>query len=278
MQKQITSIRLTNQAQPILEIKNKAASARISLFGGQLLSFIPRHDGRERLWLSSKAIWDGSKPIRGGVPICWPWFGDHPDKQYSAHGYVRCRIWQLLESSESEHSTNLILAPLDSQGAGVDGQASLLLNITIGIELSIKLITSNIGDHAFSYTCALHSYFKVQNIHNVNLTGLKGEYADKPSGFKRFLTPHPYRFTEETDRIHLNAANKVCIVEETLETEVYSDGHDSIVVWNPWQENSTQLADMENEDYKHMLCVETAVTKGITLEPGASHVLEQKII
>tara|TARA_R110000772_G_scaffold38354_22_gene90569 strand:+ start:523 stop:1434 length:912 start_codon:yes stop_codon:yes gene_type:complete len=277
MSKLAPSIKLIQEVQPQLLINNAAASARISLFGGQVLSFIPRHDGRERLWLSNKAVWDGSQSLRGGVPVCWPWFGQHPDGQHPAHGFVRNRLWQCLESSDTENSSSLILSPTDSQGAGFDGLASLTLSITVGSELNIKLITTNLGTRSFIYTCALHSYFNVQDISEVELDGLSGKYADKLSGFKLFDTPNPYRFTTETDRIHLNPHRKVSIIEKGLKTVVNSEGHDSIVVWNPWQQNSIQLNDMDNDGYKYMLCVETAVTKGKSIKPGDQHVIEQTI-
>ncbi len=262
---------------PVLEVENAAASARISLFGGQVLSYIPKHDMRDRLWLSKKAIWDGSKSIRGGVPICWPWFGQHPDNSQSMHGYVRTRMWQVQVSNQHENSTSLTLAPLDCQGAGFDAKASLSLRLTIGAELSMKLVTTNIDTKPFTYTCALHSYFNVEDIHKTGLSGLSGDYADKPRDFRIFPTPEPYRFTEETDRIHLTSAAKVNIISETFQIAILSAGHDSIVVWNPWHENSALLEDMENDGYRKMLCVETAITSGKSLAPGDSHVIEQII-
>ena len=277
MHKPSPCVKLLQQAQPILSIENTAATALISLFGGQILSYVPVRDGRERLWLSDKTIWDGSQPLRGGVPVCWPWFGDHPDKQYPIHGYVQRRLWQCVASTEYDDSTCITLEPEDCQGEGFNGQASLSLELNIGTELSIKLTTGNIGSKTFSYTAALHSYFKVQDIGATVLTGLSGQYADKPRGFKIFTTPRPYRFSEETDRIHLTTAGKVSIVEKNNNIDVFSRGHDSIVVWNPWRENSSQLADMQSGAYQHMLCVETALTKGKILKPDEQHIIAQKI-
>lgn len=193
------------------------------------------------------------------------------------HGYVRTRMWQLQDSSPHENSTSITLVPLDCQGPGFDAEASLSLCITIGVELSMKLVTTNIDTKLFTYTCALHSYFHVEDISRTELSGLSGDYADKPRGFTIFQTPDPYRFTEETDRIHLNPAPEVSIMNETSQTTVLSEGHDSIVVWNPWRENSVLLEDMENDGYRQMLCVETAITKGKSMAPGESHVIEQII-
>lgn len=271
------NIKLSDGALPVLEVENATASAKISLFGGHLLSYIPKHDNCDRLWLSKKAILDGSKSIRGGVPVCWPWFGQHPDKNFGMHGYVRTRMWQVQNSTDNENSTSITLVPLDCYGPGFDARASLSLCLVIGSELSMKLVTTNIDTKLFTYTCALHSYFNVEDISKALISGLGGDYADKPRGFKVFPTPVPYRFTEETDRIHLSPAAKVSIINETSQTTILSEGHDSIVVWNPWHENSVLLEDMENDGYRQMLCVETAITLGKSLAPDESHAIEQII-
>ncbi len=280
-----TGITLLDQPQAMLVIENANASATISLFGGQVLSFIPKHDGRDRLWLSKKAIWDGSKSLRGGIPICWPWFGDHKEKQYPAHGYVRTLLWKCIEIKEEgdgeNQLTQITLVPIipfnDASEFGFAGKASLKLDISIGRELSLVLSTTNIGEEAFSFTSALHTYFSISDIKQTELKGLSEDYSDKPRNYKIFSSPSPYRFSEETDRIHLNPVSKVEIIEVKAQSSVYSEGHDSIVVWNPWQENSRQLNDMEDDDYINMLCVETAITQGVLLEPGITKNLKQSI-
>ena len=289
-----SSISLTNQGQPILEVDNASATARISLFGGHVLSFIPKHDGRERLWLSEKAIWDGSKPIRGGTPVCWPWFGtykedgarkgdgsdshSYPSHDYPSHGYVRTRMWSCLEAIDEDDATLIALTPFSSVGEGFSGQASVSLLIRVGSDLTIQLCTKNIGSEPFTYTNALHTYFNISDINQTELLGLSGDYADKPSNFAIMQTPILYAFSEETDRIHLNPVEKVAIQEPGAMTEIKSRGHDSIVVWNPWKELSESMADMPDDGYQNMLCVETAITQGMLLQPEESHLMEQIII
>ncbi|MFT4746307.1 MAG: glucose-6-phosphate 1-epimerase, partial [Congregibacter sp.] len=97
----------------VLHISNAFATAEISLFGGHVLSFKPKHDARERLWISQSALFDGKKAIRGGIPICWPWFGDHScNNDVAAHGYVRTQTWQVLNSEETDLGTTINLKPL----------------------------------------------------------------------------------------------------------------------------------------------------------------------
>lgn len=274
----ISEGRLNDRVTP-LEVENAAGRATISLFGGQVLSFTPKHDGRERLYLSKLARLDGSKSIRGGIPVCWPWFGAHKqDSTQPAHGYARTRQWRLIESQESVEQTVLLLQAEDSSGPGFSGTARLQLRISIGSHLELQLLTTNIGNAAFPLCCALHTYFAVYDIRQTQLEGLTGEYSDKTRDWGHFATPVPYGFSEETDRIHLQPSPLVEIMQDSgARTRVESSGHDSIVVWNPWTECARNFPDMEAQDYTKMLCVETALTQGHAVEPGQTHTLVQRI-
>ena len=262
----------------MLIIDNEHAHATISLFGAHILSFTPKHDKVQRLWLSKNALLDGKHPIRGGIPICWPWFGAHAtNAELSSHGYVRNQNWHIVDCQDSEQCTKISLRPSITTGLGFDGQAQLTMIITVGAELRIQLVTENTGDSAFNYTGALHTYFHVDDINDCELTGLTGEYLDKLQDFKRFDTPTPYRFNQETDRVHLATPKELAITSGNHLTHIESAGHDSIVVWNPWSEKSVSMQDMEDDGFQKMLCVETAVTQGQQVLPGQSHTLEQVI-
>lgn len=262
----------------ILKIDNQFAQAEIALFGGHLLSFKPKHDNRERLWVSQNAVLDGKKAIRGGIPICWPWFGDHKEPQYSAHGYVRNQKWTIVNSQEIDAGTQIILKPNTCMGEGFSGNVELQLIVVVGKTLSIQLITKNVGDTEISYNCALHSYFSVSDIKLIELLGLEGKYLDKTRAFDSFDTPIPYQFSEETDRVHLHKAPEVSIVDGQNITKVQSKGHDSMIVWNPWQDKSISMGDMADDSYLTMVCIETAVTQGQKIAAGQTHMLEQVIV
>lgn len=265
----------------ILEINNRFAKAQISLFGGHILSFKPSSDNRERLWLSDNVILDNVKPLRGGVPVCWPWFSDshnQPDKDLPSHGWVRNQQWDLLDTEDSEQGTRLILSPKNFNGPGFKGEASLKLVVLVGQKMSIELITENIGKDSFSYTCALHTYFAVDEISSTELVGLEGLYKDKTRDWQSFETSEKYTFSEETDRVHLSTPESLSIkLNQNDRTEILSYGHDSVVVWNPWKENAVKMKDMNNDGYKTMLCVETAVTQGQQVLPGQLHKICQTI-
>jgi glucose-6-phosphate 1-epimerase len=262
----------------LLHIENAFASAEISLFGGHILSFKPKHDNRERLWVSQNALFDGKKAIRGGVPICWPWFGDHTNNaDLAAHGYVRTQKWEILSTEETDTGTVITLKPQTSEGDGFEGKTQLTLVVHVGHELNIQLRTTNLADTLLTYNCALHSYFAIPNINQCELLGLSEQYSDKTRDYQMFDTPTPYRFHEETDRVHLQQPRKLTIIDGQLKTDILSSGHDSIVVWNPWQDKSISMGDMANDSYLTMLCVETAITQGQEVRAGETHLLEQII-
>jgi len=272
-----TSI-ITRDKVQILQIDNSLAKAEISLFGGHFLSFIPKHDDRERLWVSDKAIFDGKKAIRGGIPICWPWFGDHTcNTDVAAHGYVRTQMWSIFNTQETDKGTTITLKPQTSAGDGFEDNAQLTLVVRVGKQLNIQLRTTNLGDNPLTYNCALHSYFAVSDIKKCELFGLSEQYTDKTRGYQMFDTPKIYQFSEETDRVHKEQPISLTIIDEKIKTDILSSGHDSIVVWNPWQDKSISMGDMADDSYLTMLCVETAVTQSQTVNAGETHILKQII-
>jgi glucose-6-phosphate 1-epimerase len=263
----------------VLDIENAHATATISLLGAQVLSFKPKHDGRERLFVSDKAVMDGSKPVRGGIPVCWPWFGAHKaNPDFPAHGFVRSRVWNFVSHEDDDTCTRVILEAADTTHPGFEGTASLRLEVLLCKELTLKLHTRNTGSAPCKLTMALHTYFSVDDVRASQLEGLRGTYSDKTRDWAMLETPAPYTFTEETDRVHLHAAPELRIVTPHATTTIRSAGHDSIVVWNPWTTGVGKFADMSSEGWQRMLCVETAVTQGLQLAPNEAHVLQQTII
>jgi glucose-6-phosphate 1-epimerase len=267
----------------LLLIENDHATAEISLFGGQVLSYCPKSDSnhdnnRDLIWVSPESCWDLSKPVRGGVPICWPWFGQSSDPELPSHGYVRNQNWALQNVLEDEHATTLLLTPASTNGPGFEAAASLELRISIGRELTLTLSTLNAGHEPFELSCALHTYFRVSDVNRVRLNGLSGIYRDKTRSWSEFFTPEPYTITEETDRVHQNPVPEVLIVDSGFDHNIsaQSAGHDSIVVWNPW-DKAALMSDISPDAYINMLCVETALTRGFTLKPGSIHNLVQTI-
>ena len=263
----------------VLTITNHFGTCEVALYGAHVTSYIPK-DGRERLWMSPNAIWDGTKPLRGGIPVCWPWFGDNHGQEKGllpAHGFLRDQLWHLVSVTETDSGTSISLAPTTTNGPGWNAQTSVILEVNLSDTLVIKLTTTNQGQAPVNIGGALHSYFTVNDIVDTQLTGLSGDYKDKTRDFALLPTPELYRIEEETDRIHLHPSPEVDIHCGDTKTRVKSNGHDSVVVWNPWKENSLKMVDMSDDGYKFMVCVETALTQGFELQPGKSHALTQTI-
>lgn len=263
-----------------VNIENEFASAKISLFGGHVLSFIPAADNKERLWVSPHAYLNGERPIRGGIPICWPWFAnDHgrDDGELPSHGFLRTQVWKLVNSTEDSKGTTVELAPSFTRAEGFEYDCSVTLRVHVGENLQVSLETENTGVIPFSFNTALHTYFHVENIKHTELKGISGDYKDKLDDWAVKPTPAPYTIDAETDRIHLSAVKQTTIaVDDKDFTEVLSQGNDSLVVWNPWQ-SAASISDMDPFGYNHMVCVESSVTKGLELAPGEKAELVQTV-
>jgi glucose-6-phosphate 1-epimerase len=263
-----------------LDIDHTLGFVKLCTFGAQVLSYVPASDGVERLFVSPHACMNGEKAIRGGIPICWPWFSDaHGQAQGSlpAHGFMRTRVWHLTYEECTEDKVELHLQPSSTQGPGFNAAASLTLKIVLSDSLELSLVTHNVGHDAFQFDTALHTYFYVDDIRQVTLEGLTGDYLDKTMQWAKAETPSPYCVVGEVDRIHLTPAPSVEInIASKRRTTVMSRGHDSIVVWNPWL-GAASISDMDAFGFKHMICVETAVTQHKILAPGESHLLVQQI-
>ena len=286
----------------VLEITNKHCHAKLSLFGAHLISFIPNKDRRERLWLSETAVFDKSKAIRGGIPICWPWFADiypqHQQRenkgqtldspsQYPAHGFVRTQDWKVTAIEESDSETKIILQASRLGMFGFEKSLSAEVEFTFAEKCTVKLRSKNLSSLPQTLTAALHSYFNVGDISVAAIKGIQGKYIDKLQGNLLCDSPSQYHIQEEVDRIHLTDENnpmetlrlsfKEATSSSIQEMELTQQGHDSVIVWNPWIEKSAKMADMQPEAYKNMLCIETAITSPYCLLPGDTHVLEQVI-
>lgn len=270
----------------ILEIENTAAKARISLFGGHVLSFIPKHDNKDRLWLSPLTKLDTSEAIRGGVPVCWPWFSnqfpsDHltsSELRLPSHGYARTRFWHLHSiNCVSPELTEVTLTFEANDMPGFPHQAKLQYQITIGKELTLSVEIQNLDGHDFDFTGALHTYFSTDNVENAEVLGLTGDYKDKTQGFDRFETPAHYKITGEVDRVHLTDESRVTIREGQMNTFIEMLGHDSVVVWNPGSDLAKTMGNVSETGFPKFLCIEAAITSEKTVAAKSSHNLIQKI-
>ena len=249
---------------PFIEIKNNSATALISIYAAQVLSFQPIDATEDLLFLSEQSCYEVGKAIRGGIPICWPWFGSDPqDVEGLSHGFVRNDYWTVIDVSALspfETKVTLNFTPSNPSDTTWPYDYALELQISIGSELRLELLTRNLGDQAFTITQAFHSYFKVGNIEQVQILGLEGaEYLDKCDEDTQKYQTELLMINAEVDRIY-NGLEKTLIIDDAAlqrRIEIRSSSHKSTVVWNPWLIRSEELEDLAADSYQSFLCLET---------------------
>ena len=264
---------------PVIEVFNRYASVLICLQGAHLLSWIPK-DKEDVIWLSEDASFKPGKSIRGGVPVCWPWFGAHETQSsYPAHGFARTTLWQIVSTETMEDGgtkITLTIRPSSNCEEMWPADTSLQYQITIGRKLELELITINNGMQPITIGQALHTYFRVSDVSNILLFGLDDtDYLDKLDGFKRKVQYGPVTVEQEVDRVYLDTASDCVIEDKTLQRNIViiKCGSHSTVVWNPWREVAEKMGDLGKDGFKKMLCVESANAADdvVTIEPGKEH-------
>ena len=250
---------------PIIEVSNEYATASISVYAGHILSFKPVGQDEDIIFLSSKVDYQLGKAIRGGTPICWPWFGPDPEaKERPNHGFVRNRLWQMREViSTPDGATKITLGLVDTPETRKiwDYSFDFAIAITVGTVLTVELITRNTGEQSFKITQALHTYFKIGDLSQVAVLGLKGrEYIDKVAGGQQKTQSGEVTFAGECDRIYLDVQPELVIDDPSLnrKIKVTATNSKTAIVWNPGAEISAKMADLGDQDYEHFVCVETA--------------------
>lgn len=266
---------------PLVELRIGGASARISLNGAQLLGWQPAGE-REVIWVSPASAPMPGRSIRGGTPVCWPWFGtDSSSLGRPAHGFVRGVPWQVAWSrataAESAIALRYRTAP-ETAGLWPHEAEAMLTVSLIADTLTLSLTTTNTGASAFSLTEALHTYFAVTDIAETHVDGLDGcGYIDAVGTWTRRRQQGAVTFSGEVDRIYLDPPGDIVIADGAGGRRIHIDasGSRSAVVWNPWIDKSARLGDMGTDGYTRMLCVETAnaADDAIALAPGAAHTL-----
>lgn len=270
-----------------LEIRHPAFSADLLLQGAQLIHYAPSGENNW-LWLSDLVEYKQGTSLRGGIPVCWPWFGNasmNPDavkshiadaEEAPAHGFARTRLWLLSDIYEDADEVVVTLTLNDTQHP--QWQADLAVEAEFRFtssSVSVVLATTNNGETAVSFSQALHTYFPTSDIHNTRITGFDGEsYLDTLEGWQRKSQQGDIRFSGETDRIYFGEETLSLVTPQHI-TDLSCQGSQSAVVWNPWVKKSQRLSQFAADDYQRMFCVETAnaADDAVTLAAGDEHVL-----
>jgi len=265
----------------VADIDNEHCTASIALQGAHLLSWTPKNE-QPVIWMSPDALFTKGKSIRGGIPVCWPWFGAHVNESsFPAHGFARTSSWQVITTDSLEDGGSHISFRLDTSGDSPlwPHITTCKLDIKLGKTLEMALTTDNNGDKPVTIGQALHTYFAVGDIRSTTVHGLDGRpYLDKPDGFRRKLQHGAISFSTETDRIYLETTDECLIEDQTLNRIIHIEksGSASTIVWNPWQKRAEQMGDLGNDGYLNMLCVESANAADdvATINSGCSRTLK----
>lgn len=263
----------------VIDVTTPFSAARIALQGAHVMTWQPKSQ-KPVIWLSQAAKFAPGKSIRGGVPICWPWFGPHATESgYPGHGFARTIPWLLLEAHRlPDRRVRLVFEPqLDETCRAQWPHASTVrFTVTLGQELVVSLATTNTGSTSFTLGQALHTYFAVGDVHRIEIAGLEGcRYIDKVDGGKRKKQQGRVTIVGEVDRIYLDTAGCCGIIDPAWKRTILitSTGSRSTVVWNPGKEKAARMGDFGRQGEDRMVCVETANAADdvITLAPGETH-------
>ena len=262
----------------MIEVDNGLARALVSPYGGQVLSYRPTGAAEDLLFVSERAWFEAGREIKGGVPICWPWFGVDPERRGRViHGFARLRPWTLFATGTlPDGATRISLTSRDDPATQAlwPHPFGLRVDITLGATLTVQLTTGNLGDRPFTITQGLHSYFRVGDATRVRVLGLDGcTYIDKAAGAGDALVVQegPVTVAAEVNRIYESVPPVLTIEDPVLGRRIRLRSRHSAtaVVWNPWVENARAMADLDDADYRRMLCVETVNTAAEVIEVPA---------
>ena len=268
-----------------IKVRNRAASAEILKLGAHVVSFKPAN-GAELLWMSERSKFEVGKAVRGGIPICWPWFGPNPDdSSLPAHGLARIMLWNYVGSEEPDDETTVCtfsLSDSEETRAKWPHAFELTLKVTVSHTLAVELTTANTGKEPFTISQALHTYFAVGDISKVKVTGFENkDYVEKAGGINepRTMPNAPVTFDSEVDRVYKSAPGPFAIEDAATGRiiAIANEGSNSAVTWNPWIAKSIKMSsDFPPEGYRTMVCVETtnALDDARTIEAGKSHSLK----
>jgi D-hexose-6-phosphate mutarotase len=266
---------------PKLEITSPWSQAEIYLHGAHVTRF-QKAGEPPWLFLSDQSRFEPDTPIRGGIPVIFPWFG-RPAGKPVQHGFARNRSWTLNEITTTNNGSvtaRLRLPPCPELGGD---EIAVEYAVTISDTLSAELIVTNKSARPFAFENCLHTYFAMSDINSIQVGGLRGvDYRDALDGHRlKTEAADVIRFAGEVDRIYLNTAHPVEILDVAWRRviRVEKSGSTSTVIWNPWIAKSKAMADFGDEEYLYMVCVESGnvAENQILLAPGESTSLEVKL-
>lgn len=245
-----------------ITVSNKYADADICLYGAHVTSFRPRNS-MDLLWMSPESNFEEGKPIRGGIPVCFPWFGPHKtDPEKPQHGFARLMYWDVVATTTNSSAETVVKLGLNSSEETkafwpYDFRAEM--TFVVGKKLTATLKVTNISEQPFSYTCALHTYYSLSAIESISIEGLKGlTYYNQLTGENGIQEEEKLEITEPLTRHYLNTETPVIIDDSAFRRRIKVDkaGSKVTTVWNPGAEACVNVGDLPDDGYETFVCVE----------------------
>lgn len=273
-----------NGGLPKVQITTPDVIGEIYLHGAHVTSWRPS-GAEEVFFLSSKSRFENGHAIRGGIPICFPWFGGKSDDPTApAHGFVRTKAWNLESISQVGRAVTVSMFTESDESTKKWWPADfrLVYRTTFGPELGLELVISNMGKTSLRFEEALHAYHKVGNIHDARVRGLDGvQYFDKTDSNRRKMQHGEIAITSETDRVYLDTTGSIELDDPVMHraTHVMKESSRTTVVWNPWVQKAQALSDLEDDEWAQMICIESSnVTDfAVGLAPGQQHTMKARV-
>jgi glucose-6-phosphate 1-epimerase len=270
-----------NGGLPTVRITSPEARGEMYLHGAHVTSWKPR--GREEVFfVSTQSRWEDGHAIRGGVPVCFPWFGGKADDPNApAHGFVRTKAWQLESVAKVGDAVTVSMFTQSDEATKHWWPADfhLLHRATFSSELRLELVVTNTGRAPMHFEEALHAYHRVGSIESARVRGLDSvPYLDKTASNRKEVQHGEIVIASETDRVYLNTTDAIELDDPVLHrlTRVTKDNSRTTVVWNPWMQKARSLSDFADDEWKEMICIETSNVSNfaVSLAPGEQHTMQ----
>jgi glucose-6-phosphate 1-epimerase len=262
-------------------VSAQTASAEVYLQGAQITSWTPSN-AEEVIFLSRHSQWVSGKAIRGGIPICFPWFrAKKDDPQAPSHGFVRTKQWQLDTLTTDDSGSVTLTCSTESDDSTLrwwPHEFRLVHRITIGSTLRLELVVTNRGNMLLEFEEALHTYFRVGQVQSLRVRGLdQVMYLDNTDGNREKTQMGDVVIRAATDNAYLDTFGPLELIDSSLKRTIRTAKTNSAttVVWNPWQQGAAALADLGNDEWQQMTCVEACniLNCAISLPPGETHTM-----
>jgi glucose-6-phosphate 1-epimerase len=263
---------------PKVRLTAPQSIGEMHLHGAQVTSWRPA-GAEEAIFLSRQARWEEGKAIRGGIPICFPWFRAKADDDHApAHGFVRTKIWTLesIEQTADGITVSMCTQSEPDTRRWWPADFRLLHRVTFGSELKLELTISNTGAKPFRFEQALHTYYRVGDVRKVRIRGLDGvAYLDNTDSNKKKKQKGDVVISSPTDNAYMNTQNPLQLLDPVLNRsiQIRKQNSNTTVIWNPWADGARALSDLGDDEWQHMVCVEGSniLENAVELAPSADH-------